>query len=271
MQNQNKQINILLKKFSNFLKKNVPAGKTLVLPFSGGLDSVALLAMLCAAYDKNKIFIFHASLKHNKQETKHAQLIAKKFGVRIHSFNLQKLKNEHDLTIAKILKTKKATDEYYMGNLLYALARGITRQKNGILLGTLDLTELLTGYYTKDSFSGDLLPIGGLSRSELKQIAKHLGVTSFLPEGWGPFSGNGNLVKDINKSLEKLGKNLDFADEDVLEEEVYKCMYLSKDKKKDLRQFLKNNRHKSKPIFLGKPIFYPNKKTENYALSFIKK
>jgi NAD+ synthase len=48
-----------------------------------------------------------------------------------------------------------------------------------IVLGTSNRTELLTGYYTKHGDgAADYLPIGGLYKTQVRQLARHMGVPS---------------------------------------------------------------------------------------------
>ena len=67
------------------------------------------------------------------------------------------------------------------GNMMARIRMIILHQRayrhNGLVVGTGDKSELLIGYYTKYGDGGvDILPIGGLYKTHVRQIASYLGV-----------------------------------------------------------------------------------------------
>ena len=53
----------------------------------------------------------------------------------------------------------------------------LTSKGIGLVIGTGDKSELLLGYFTKYGDGGvDVLPIGGLYKTHVRQLAKYLGV-----------------------------------------------------------------------------------------------
>jgi len=58
--------------------------------------------------------------------------------------------------------------------LLYAIAN----KNNGIVCGTGDKSEILIGYFTKYGDGGcDIMPIADLYKTQVKILAKHLGIS----------------------------------------------------------------------------------------------
>ncbi|RLE83842.1 MAG: NAD(+) synthetase [Thermoprotei archaeon] len=67
------------------------------------------------------------------------------------------------------------------GNLMARVRMIILHQRayrhDGLVIGTSDKSELLIGYFTKYGDGGvDILPIGGLYKTHVRQLAEHLGV-----------------------------------------------------------------------------------------------
>lgn len=73
------------------------------------------------------------------------------------------------------------------GNLMARVRMIILHQRayrhNGLVVGTGDKSELLIGYFTKYGDGGvDLLPIGGLYKTHVRQLARYLGVPKRVAE-----------------------------------------------------------------------------------------
>ncbi len=59
----------------------------------------------------------------------------------------------------------------------------LTSKGIGLVIGTGDKSELLLGYFTKYGDGGvDVLPIGGLYKTHVRQLAKYLGVPDRIVE-----------------------------------------------------------------------------------------
>jgi len=74
-----------------------------------------------------------------------------------------------------------ATTRVERGNIMARMRMIILHQRayrhNGLVIGTGDKSELLLGYFTKYGDGGvDLLPIGRLYKTHVRQLARYLGV-----------------------------------------------------------------------------------------------
>ncbi|MFX1282390.1 MAG: NAD(+) synthase [Promethearchaeota archaeon] len=86
-----------------------------------------------------------------------------------------KVDSEREKWIQKIVSLNK-----FRSRLQMAVAYLTAEQENRFLVGTINKTELSTGLFTKwgHGHCADLMPLGGLYRSQIFQLAEHLG----LPE-----------------------------------------------------------------------------------------
>lgn len=165
-----------------FIQRHVAAAgaKGVVVGVSGGLDSAVIAALCVAALGKSKV---HAVLMpagdSNPLDEKHGRLVCTHLGLKPVVRNIQTVV---DGVVAAL---GKAPSDRALGNtksrsrmaLLYALAI----DKGVLVCGTGNKSELLTGYFTKwGDGACDLLPIGDLYKTQVRQLAKHLGLPRVL-------------------------------------------------------------------------------------------
>ncbi|MEK7065273.1 MAG: NAD(+) synthase, partial [Patescibacteria group bacterium] len=125
------------------------------------------------ALGADKVFaLILPSSTNTRQDLKLAKLIAKKLNLSPISYLLSPILNSYQ----KIIRLK---DQKITGNLkarirmsiLYAKANEI----GGLVLGTGNKSEIMTGYFTKYGDGGaDILPIGDLYKTQVKALAREL-------------------------------------------------------------------------------------------------
>ncbi len=157
-----------------FLEKRT-AGKPLIIAVSTGIDSAVVL-MLCARMDRKSI---HAYFMHDEATPESDFLdlaeLEKSSGVSVEKFSIAEIEDSFQKTLnvkgdRKVLGNLKARIRmsilYYFANLY-----------SGMVIGTTNRSEYLTGYFTKYGDGAcDLEPILHLYKSEIKGIARYLGV-----------------------------------------------------------------------------------------------
>jgi len=165
-----------------------------VLGLSGGLDStvVAYLAVEALPDPHNVYGLILPYKSYQSESVKHARLIARKLRINSQIIEIDPMIEEyfrkfsyrrspHPAILGSEGSQVKALEYLRRGNkmarermsILYDWALAL----RGLVLGTSNKTELSMGYFTKYGDGGvDLEPLGGLYKTQVRQLAKYLGV-----------------------------------------------------------------------------------------------
>lgn len=150
------------------------AGKrTAIVGLSGGLDSAATLALCVKALGKKRVLAaILPSASTPADDLGDASDLASKLGVRVVEFELEPvISSFRELASGNLARANVSARVRMI--ILYSLAS----RENGLVIGTSDKSELLLGYFTKHGDGGaDLLPIGGLYKTDVRKLALALGV-----------------------------------------------------------------------------------------------
>ena len=225
----------------SFLKeyKEKTHAKGYVLGLSGGVDSSLVAALARKAVGKDNLMCIMMPIDSNPSDLNDAKEVANALDVR--HVVLDGSNSFHE-TLKEFEKQGLSLDKMSKSNLkvrirmtmLYAYG-----QTNGYLvLGTDNMDERYTGYFTKyGDGAADLLPIVFLTKGEVVQASKMLGVPAHLAErvpSAGLFEGQtdekemGVTYKDLDAFL--LGKAVD---KDV-EERILHLHRVSEHKRSDI-------------------------------------
>jgi len=170
-----KDVNEIKDKIVEWLKEKLKesgAGGA-VIGLSGGLDSsvVAVLAKTALGGDVLGVIM---PCQSNDEDTEHARMLARKFDIKTEFVDLKPVFNKLKrilppgarLADANLKPRLRMLTLYYFANL-----------HNYIVLGTGNKTEIMIGYATKHGDAGcDLLPLGSLYKSRVRELAGILGV-----------------------------------------------------------------------------------------------
>ncbi len=195
-----------------------------IVAISGGVDSSLTLYLATEALrDRVIALIMPERGVTKKEDVEDAISIANSLGVKYYKIEINdiikafkrvmpKLKSNNRLIAVGNLKARiRMCINYFVANL-----------KNGIVIGTGNKTELLLGYFTKYGDGGvDILPIGDLYKTQVRQLARYVGVpekiirktpTSGLWKGQtdeGELGASYDLIDKILYKLYDEGKDID--------------------------------------------------------------
>lgn len=158
-----------------------------VLGLSGGIDS-AVVARLCQMATPNRVLgVIMPSYSHAQDEA-HARLLANAFGIptarvdltgtfdaitgELHAAIKGLPQSVHVADIRQQMPEANIKPRLRMTSLYF-----IANSLNYLVAGTGNRSEIALGYYTKYGDGGcDVLPIGALLKSEVRALARELGV-----------------------------------------------------------------------------------------------
>ncbi len=159
-------------KIIRFIKTHA-GNKPVVLGLSGGLDSSVVAFLAVEALGADKVFaLILPSFTNTPQDIKLAKHVTKILDIGYLILDIEQILNTYK-------KTTKTKNKQALGNLkarirmsiLYAKANEI----GGLVLGTGNKSEIMTGYFTKYGDGGaDILPIGDLYKTQVKELAQEL-------------------------------------------------------------------------------------------------
>ncbi|MGM0436911.1 MAG: NAD(+) synthase [Bacillota bacterium] len=164
-------------------KVNKAGADGAVIGISGGIDS-AVTAVLCKKVFKKDTLGVILPCNSNKEDKNDAKLLADKFNINYKTKDLSeiyesfvmnlkedenkedKIDNSKDMALANIKPRLRMIALYYYASI-----------NNYLVIGTDNWSELKVGYFTKYGDGGvDLAPLGRLVKTEVKGLAKHLGI-----------------------------------------------------------------------------------------------
>ncbi|OZV10462.1 NAD(+) synthase [Tissierella sp. P1] len=176
-------MNLTVDKLVEWLKEKVEEAKAegLVFGLSGGIDSAVIAGIAKKAFPDNSLGIImpcHSDLI----DEEHGVLVAEKLNLKTarvdlsNSFdvllNSMTVENKNKMAISNLKPRLRMTTLYYFA-----------QNNNYLVVGSSNKSEFTVGYFTKHGDSGvDLLPLASFVKSEIRELAKVLGIPDIIIE-----------------------------------------------------------------------------------------
>ncbi|MDQ4072911.1 MAG: NAD+ synthase [Thermoproteota archaeon] len=244
-------------KITQFIKEYVDSSRLqgLVVGLSGGIDSTVVAFAACQAIGNNKILglLMPDIPSTTQQDMDDALSICSILGIEHKLIGLNDIKEQFHKALEptnNLLVTGNLSARIRMCIVYYYSAL-----KNHLVAGTSNKTELSLGYFTKyGDGASDILPIGGLYKTEVKEYAKFLNVPQNIVEKKSSARLWENQITEdeIGLSFEQIDGILKFLDNtsnmstDLTD---LTCLYhqfptIPDYKIKNLLSLIKKNKHK---------------------------
>jgi NAD+ synthase len=168
----------IIREITGFISKQVKSRKKngLVIGLSGGLDSSVCLILATKSVEPSKIMglIMPEKGLTPKKDINNARDLAKQTRIKYKEIHFEHAKK----TLLKSLPISKLSGGNFSARLRMALLYHYAYINNLLVLGTSDKSELMIGYFTKfGDGAADMLPLGGLYKSQVKLLGRHLGLS----------------------------------------------------------------------------------------------
>jgi len=161
--------------------------KGILVGLSGGIDSSVVAFLLKKAFPDECLGVILPCKSHSR-DAEDAYALAKAVGIKHFEIQLtnahqELLKGINEAFEGAVYENDQLTDANLRARLRMTTLYGVANKLGYLVAGTDNAAELLTGYFTKYGDGGvDILPIAHLTKGEVYEWAKHLGVPSSIIE-----------------------------------------------------------------------------------------
>ena len=247
-------------KISNWLSEYIENNnmETFIIGVSGVIDS-AVVSTLCAKTGKKTIVLnipINSKQKNTDLSKNHCDWLKENFSnVTTYNIDISDVYAAFRNTLDDVLESNELAYANTKSRLRMMLLYQFATTFNGLVVGTGNkIEDFGVGFYTKYGDGGvDISPIADLTKTQVREIAKELGVSEQIisaPPTDGLWEDSRTDEEQIGASYEELEWAMDYVDSN-------KTTPVTDRQKKVLDIFItyrEKNSHKMKPI----PIFFLN-------------
>lgn len=191
-----------------------------VIAISGGLDSIVTAYLTTEALGGDRVLGVYLPENDcpNPVDERHARSAAYDLGIELLTYDMTPILSEITKQMPKLIERDGSGNYKHpnaYGNVkarlrtpIMARAVAQTQDVDARFIGTSDRSELLLGYYTKDGDNtGDVKPIQGLYKTQVRKLGRELGVDEEIIKK----PSSANLVKGVTAEGE-MGLRFEWAD-----------------------------------------------------------
>jgi len=150
-----------------------------VVGLSGGVDSSTTLALAVEAVGPEKIVALILPDKNTtpRQDVEDAVEVAEKYGVKYHVVEISNIIEAYMRTMPFADPNHKIATGNLRARVRMSILYYYANKYGYAVMGTGDKSEILLGYYTKYGDGGvDLLPIGDIYKTQVRELGRRLGI-----------------------------------------------------------------------------------------------
>ncbi len=219
-----------------------------VVGLSGGIDSATASAVAVEAVGAENVHgLVLPSEVSGDENMSDAERHAEEFGIEYDTIEIQPVVDE-------FLEGYTVEEEMAIGNLAARVRMCynylVANSESLLVLGTGNRSELMVGYYTKYGDGGvDILPLGGLYKTEVRELARRLGVDESIvekPPTAGLWEGQTD-EEELGATYDELDDFLRaYVDEDVSVEDAAEAAGITVETARRLESLYRRSEHKRK-------------------------
>jgi len=177
MEAETERVDEYIEETTEFIAESVEVAGAdgVVVGLSGGIDSATSSALAVEALGAENVHgLVMPSEVSEDENMSDAERHARDFGIEYDVIEIQPV-------VDSFLEGYGAESKEAVGNLAARVRMCynylVANEQSLLVLGTGNRSEILVGYYTKYGDGGvDILPIGGLYKTEVREVARELGV-----------------------------------------------------------------------------------------------
>ncbi|MEJ5293157.1 MAG: NAD+ synthase [Candidatus Methanosuratincola sp.] len=170
---------LVASKICDFIRARV-GKRGAVVGLSGGIDSSVAAALSVRGLGREKVLglVMPDSAATPDEDVKDAKAMAESLGIRYRTIDItQASKLVTELASAGGKSKDKVAEGNVRARLRMTILYYVANSEGRIVIGSGDKSELMIGYFTKYGDGGaDLLPLGCLYKTQVRELARHLGI-----------------------------------------------------------------------------------------------
>lgn len=181
MRDAKKLIDAVKKWISQIISASGAGGA--VLGLSGGIDSAVAAALLKEALGAERVVPVYMPCRSIPLDGEHARMAAVALGLDMLTVDLSEAFDTYWRTVNCVMPPSPLAAANIKPRLRMITAYSIAQTLGYLVCGTGNKDELTVGYFTKYGDGGsDFMPLGDLTKAEVRAIAREMGVPSPIIE-----------------------------------------------------------------------------------------